>query len=125
LEVQFTRSIKIILRDDDIMETGPKGSDVIEINLEFAKENVEKIRNLKKGRRFIIIHISNGQMTQEARKYFGEADLKFEKVAILAKGPLQRLVGNFFLGINKPSSPIKLFTKKEKVLEWFYPEKDS
>ncbi|OIQ24487.1 MAG: hypothetical protein BM555_07090 [Crocinitomix sp. MedPE-SWsnd] len=68
MEVKFTRSIKIILRDNDIMETGPKGSEVIEINLEFAKENVETIRSLKKGRRFIIIHISNGQMTQEARK---------------------------------------------------------
>lgn len=118
METHFTSSIKIVLRDDGIIETRSKENEVIEINLVHAKENVEKLKEIQTNHPYLFVHISNGQITQEARNYFGTVELNFEKVAIIAKGYLQTLVGNFFLGFNKPRTPIRLFKSEEKALEW-------
>lgn len=39
-------------------------------------------------------------------------------IAMLVKSPLSRIIGNFFLGINKPSVPTKLFSSEKTALVW-------
>jgi hypothetical protein len=39
-------------------------------------------------------------------------------VGFLVNNPLARMVANFFIGINKPPRPTKLFTDMESAVEW-------
>lgn len=41
-----------------------------------------------------------------------------EAFALIINSALSRLIGNFFLGINKPKVPIKLFEDKESAKKW-------
>ncbi len=44
--------------------------------------------------------------------------LAITAIAMLINSPGSRIIGNFFLGINKPSVPTKLFNEKNKAIEW-------
>ncbi len=60
------------------------------------------------------------RMTQECRRYFAgpvHAEM-FTKCALLITNPISRIIGNFFLGANKPLKPTRLFTKKEEAIKW-------
>ena len=60
------------------------------------------------------------KMTQECRRYFAgpvHAEM-FTKCALLITSPISRIIGNFFLGANKPLKPTRLFTKKEEAIKW-------
>jgi hypothetical protein len=60
------------------------------------------------------------KMTQECRKHFaGPAHAAtFSKCALIVTSPVSRIIGNFFLGLNKPLKPTRLFTSKEEGLKW-------
>ena len=62
------------------------------------------------------------KMTQECRKHFAgpEHAEVFTKCALLITSPISRIIGNFFLGANKPLRPTKLFTNKEEALKWLH-----
>ena len=60
------------------------------------------------------------KMTQECRKHFAgpEHASIFSKCALIVTSPISRVIGNFFLGANKPIKPTRLFTNKEEGLNW-------
>lgn len=60
------------------------------------------------------------KMTHECRQHFaGEEHAKiFTMCALIITSPISRIIGNFFLGANKPLRPTRLFTKKEDGLRW-------
>jgi hypothetical protein len=60
------------------------------------------------------------KMTQECRRHFAgeEHSETFSKCALIVNSPVSRLIGNFFLGLNKPLKPTKLFNTKEEGLKW-------
>lgn len=47
----------------------------------------------------------------------------YSKIAIIYKNPLARAIASFFIAINKPPVPIKLFETVEQAKEWIK-EKD-
>ena len=59
-------------------------------------------------------------ITLEARKYFGNEGStdRASVVAIYSGSPVGRVIGNFFLKINKPPIPMKIFSSKDKAIEW-------
>ena len=59
-------------------------------------------------------------VTREAREYFaGEKASEVAKsIAIIVSSPVSRVIGNFLIGLNKPSYPIKLFTKVKEAEDW-------
>ncbi|MDH5680019.1 MAG: hypothetical protein OEZ36_00410 [Spirochaetota bacterium] len=59
-------------------------------------------------------------ISREARVYYSRDSSKShcKAVALLVKSPLSRVIANFFLGINKPNKPIKLFTKRDSAIHW-------
>ncbi|ELR73327.1 hypothetical protein C900_04179 [Fulvivirga imtechensis AK7] len=60
------------------------------------------------------------KMTQECRQHFAgpeHAEI-FNKCALIITSPISRIIGNFFLGANKPLKPTKLFTSREAGLKW-------
>src|ERR1700756_4774181 len=38
--------------------------------------------------------------------------------SILIESPLSRIIGNFFMGLNKPSVPAKLFNNEQDAIAW-------
>ena len=92
---------------------------------ELAEENIdaqERIRDsLGKEKTRVVIDITDTrEITKEARDYFAnERTASIQRAtALLTKSPVSRIIGNFFLGLNKPISPTQLFTDPQKAVEW-------
>ncbi|MBC7696395.1 MAG: hypothetical protein H7141_13225 [Burkholderiales bacterium] len=69
----------------------------------------------------LLIHINNVQhVTKDARDYFAskEACQKIKSCAIITNSIVTRVIANFFLTLNKPLVPTKLFTNVEHAKEW-------
>jgi hypothetical protein len=64
------------------------------------------------------------KMTQDCRKHFAgpEHAATFSRCALIVTSPVSRIIGNFFLGLNKPLKPTRLFTNKEDGLKWLLEE---
>jgi hypothetical protein len=94
----------------------------INITLKTAKDEIEIISKFTGNRKLpMMINISNVQsITKEAREFYsGEESAKvFSAVGIIVQSPVHEVIGNFFLGINRPSFPVKLFKSEEKAIEW-------
>ena len=59
-------------------------------------------------------------MDRESRNYASGKEVSkiTEAMALLIKSPVSKVLGNIFLGINKPPYPTKLFTDKEEAIKW-------
>jgi hypothetical protein len=60
-------------------------------------------------------------LSRDSRNYFARSPASqelFSCVALIVGSPLSRAVGNFFIGLNKPLMPTRLFTSEADALEW-------
>ncbi len=57
---------------------------------------------------------------RESRMYYAgtEAEKIFKVAALLVGTQMSRVLGNFFIGLNKPVVPVKLFTSEKEALKW-------
>lgn len=94
----------------------------VEVDLADAREAVHAISQLCEGKRCpVLIDMTEIQaMDRNARVYFaGPETARVESAAaILVRSPLTRAIGNFFMGLNKPLFPTRLFTTEEEALSW-------
>ena len=93
--------------------------------VEHAKENIdaqERIRDsLKKKKTRVLIDMTAvSEITKEARDYYAnERTGSVQRAtALLISSPVSRAIGNFFMGLNKPIYPTKLFTDPQKAIRW-------
>jgi hypothetical protein len=119
--VMVTRTEKIWLGDDGIIRAVCHPGLVT--NLEDAQDNVRAFAQAAGGRRrlaVIDIRPHAAAVTREAREYYaGPENAKVVlAVALLVRSSVGRLLGNFFLGINKTQFPLKLYAEPEPALEW-------
>ena len=59
--------------------------------------------------------------TKECRDYYSknpEHIKTYSAIAILISNPLSRVFANFFIGLNKPLKPTRLFDDRAKAIEW-------
>ena len=107
------------LDDGIIREKVQAGSAV---DLDVAKEEIAAYVVLCKNEaRPILVNIRNVKSaTGEARSHLAgeKAATVIRAVALLIGSPLSKIIGNFFLGLNKTSFPSKLFTSEGEALEW-------
>jgi len=94
----------------------------IDLNLADAQEALSAIRVLCEGqRRPVLVDITElKSMDREARTFFaGQETAQVESAAALVvHSPLTRAIGNFFMGLNKPLFPTRLFTSEAEALAW-------
>jgi hypothetical protein len=60
-------------------------------------------------------------VTRDAREFFSSSQENMEiasRVALIAGNPIARVVGNFFLGLNRPPVPVKLFGDVDSARAW-------
>lgn len=115
-----TRTARLWMGEDGILRVVNKPG--VEMDLAAAEENVTTGARLSHGRKVpILINLGTMRsMSKEARDYLaGEKGAQATQCqALVVNNPIGKVIGNFFLGLNKPSFPIKLFTSEEAAIEW-------
>lgn len=106
--------------DDGIARTVVKQQ--AEIVIEDAMANSVAVNNLNGTEKFVLL-VDTRQIksiTKEARDYFSLNGRESRVVAfgILIDSPLSAIIGNFFMGLNKPRVPVKLFTNELAAINW-------
>ncbi|HZI11771.1 MAG TPA: hypothetical protein VE153_15415 [Myxococcus sp.] len=93
-----------------------------EVTLDDARENVALCRQMNAGRKRPVLVDLRAVKSQsaEARAYLAgrEGSEICQAVGLLIDSPLSRVLGNFYLGMNKPVVPTRLFTSEEEALAW-------
>lgn len=115
-----TKTAKIILIEDGFIRYNVLPG--VEVTLEDTKEYVRIPTELTKGKKLLNLTDLREvkSITREARDYLaGEEATKITTAcALLISSPLSKVVGNIFLGLNRPTYPTKLFTSEEKAIAW-------
>ena len=115
-----TEKIKFTLRPDNILQTECFPN--TEMTLEDGKESTRISAEMVNYEPLpLLCDLTNVvKMSQECRKHFaGEEHAKtFSKAALIVTNPISKIIGNFFLGLNKPLKPTRLFTSREEGLQW-------
>jgi len=115
-----TEKIKFTLRPDHILHTDcfPNTVMTLEDGMESTRISAEMVNHQPLP---LLCDLTNVvKMSQDCRNHFaGEAHAKtFSKCALIVTNPISKIIGNFFLGLNKPLKPTRLFTSKEQGLSW-------
>jgi hypothetical protein len=115
-----TRVYYTWMGDDGVARTQVKpGAQVV---LADARENSKAVNELKGPPKYPLIIDTREitSITKEARDYFSLRGRESRVVAfaIVIDSPLSRIIGNFFMGLNKPRAPARLFTDSESATEW-------
>jgi len=96
--------------------------DGAEVTADDARENLAVTRRLTGGRRRPVLVDLRPVRSQsaEARALFAgpDATAVSSAVALVVGNPVSRVVGNFYLGFNRPQTPTRLFTSVEDAETW-------
>lgn len=87
-----------------------------------ARENDAAVTSLASGRRLPMLldtRASRG-LDRDARLYYvrPEAARQLAALAMLIDSQIGRILGNFFMTVNKPPFPLRLFTSETDAILW-------
>lgn len=121
IKVLETATCKTWVFDNVVMVRHFAGS---KLTLDDAKVNMATILSLiPTGKRLpLLVDMRNiKSMTGDARNYVTRSADKdhIVAVALLVESALNKLIANFFIGLNKWNRPVRLFTKENKAIDWF------
>lgn len=106
--------------EDGIARTTVKPA--ADVTLEEAKENSMAVNALSNGNTFPLLIDSRNirSISKEARDFFSmnNRDSCIVAFAIIIDSPLSKIIGNFFMGLNKPRVPARLFTGEKEAIKW-------
>jgi hypothetical protein len=115
-----TRTSTHFLGDDGIVRTIL--DDGAEETLADAKASIEAIRQVSNGTKCpLLVDLRKVKsLDRGARVYYSGPESVASSVgtAILIGSPISRMLGNFFLGFNKPAVQIRLFTSEAEAIQW-------
>lgn len=102
----------------------------IETDIDLQPEHVQQMKKanheLAAGRRYAVLVTSHpySSFSPEARVYSARPEFVQDTIAsaLVIQSMAQRLVGNFYLQVNRPHIPTRLFTDREAALEWLREE---
>ena len=98
------------------------------IDMEVAQKMVSNRLKISNGiSRPIFIDTSNAkEINKEAEEHMatGDAMKYLNATALLVHNRVSKLVANFYISISRPKIPTKVFTDKQKALEWLKHYKD-
>jgi hypothetical protein len=119
-EQYFENEFFEVWKEDGIIFTVFKKNTIL--NLEVSQSAVTERMKVSNGRTTpIFIDLTNVYSTDtKARKYMAskEAVEFIAAGAFLIDNEIMKLAGNIFIKIDKPYVPARLFTDKDKALQW-------
>ena len=115
-----TKKIRIRFLEEGIVENYFKGGDLMEVDdfIELKKVNLNLFAN--KPYTVLVEAEELTSFSKESREYVASKEyvgLTIAK-ALYIKSLGQRIVGNFYLHVNKPHIKTKLFTDRTKAIDW-------
>jgi hypothetical protein len=120
-EIFFTQGGKIWLGDDGIVRAVSTIRQE-EMTLANTKATFSAILKVSKGKkRPLFSDIRDIKSAdRESREYAASEEVVnvVSAMALLIGSPISKVIGNFFLGLNKPKFPVKLFTSETEAIEW-------
>ncbi len=106
-----SNGILVVRLDDDLV-----------FELHYAKEFMQTVKRMGGGKpvRMLMIAGSHSSANHESRKFLAlpEQAKYISHSAPVINSTAQRLVGNFFLKFNRPTTVTRLFTDPEAAWEW-------
>ncbi len=119
-EIVETPRFRFTLRPDGILFT--EGAPNIKLSLEDAQQCTQITNELQDWKaRPLMCDLTNvAGMTYECRKHFSgkEHAETYTKCALIIGSPISRILGNFFIGLNRPEKRVKLFTSRHQAEVW-------
>lgn len=89
---------------------------------EDARENIDAVQELANGKSIpVLVDIRRSKgISKEARAFLASADIPPIQCAcaLLVESAISRVIGSFFLGLNKTHFPLRLFTNEQDAREW-------
>jgi hypothetical protein len=92
-----------------------------EIDLDAAKESLAAVDTLCQGNPHPLLFDMRRikSIDREAREYyFGPSGSGMDAVALLIDSEVGRFIANVILRINKPTTPLQIFTSETEALKW-------
>lgn len=93
-----------------------------EITYKEALENTEAVKTASgdRTRPLMVDTRAIKSITKEARDHFAMKNRKpgVSAIGVLISSPVSKIIGNFFLGLNKPAVPTRLFTRETEAISW-------
>jgi uncharacterized protein YlzI (FlbEa/FlbD family) len=115
-----TEKIKFTLRPDQIIQIDCAPDTVM--TLEEGKLSTKVVGEMINGKPLpLLCDLTNVvRMTQDCRRHFAgpEHAAVFSRCALIVNSPISKIIGNFFLGANKPLRPTRLFTDLDEGVIW-------
>ncbi|CAN5557328.1 hypothetical protein BH10BAC1_BH10BAC1_05560 [soil metagenome] len=115
-----SRAFTTWIGENDICYTVVKENVVVEIA--DAIENSSSVSKLSDGKTYpMLVNLKEiKSISKEARDHFSMQNRTpgVKAIGLLIKSPASTIIGNFFLGLNKSTVPVKLFNKEEKAVTW-------
>ena len=106
--------------EDGIVRTKIKPGS--EVTIKEARENSDAVNSFYYGTKFPLLIDARGikSMSREARNQFSTKgrETGAKAFAIIIDSSLSRVIGNFFMGINKPPVPTRLFENEADAESW-------
>lgn len=122
-KVYVTRIAKTWLDEDNIINV--KILPNVEITLKDAQDCLEvgSLRTKEISSSTLLIDMAGIQsISRAARLHFSNppnnSRLKNKAIALIISSAMSKLIDNFFIGLNRPQIPIKIFTNIASAREW-------
>ncbi len=119
-EVDYNWEDRITLSEEGIVVVRVPGD--VELDLALARSGLDFARALAgPGLRPYLIDIREVHaVRREVRLEFVRPELKqnISARALLVKSPVSRVIASFFLGLNRPPWPMKVFSARHEALGW-------
>ena len=110
----------VFLQPDGIIRMEISKTD--EITLENVNDFLAAVKVIGGGKSFcnLIIFEKFVQVDKESREYTAseEANIYTIAEALVIKSSALKIVGNFYIQVNKPTRPTKIFTNEEDATKW-------
>jgi hypothetical protein len=111
---------QITLREDGIIELSYTMSG--ELDVDVMQRVAAATKTLTDRPRPVLVHLNKiTGLTRRGRIFAAEGEetkLCISRGAFMTNSPLHRILGNFFMGLNKPPVPTQLFSDEVKAVEW-------
>ena len=99
----------------------PRGVSISEADAEAAMRGVNELCGA--GRYPMLVDMaSTVQVSRGARAVFGRP-CQASRIALLGASPVDKVLANFILGINKLPCPTRFFTSREDAMAWLLKER--
>lgn len=115
-----TRTAETVLGEDGILRARQLSGSYDD--LAAAQENVAAVATLCNGTKHPLMIDLTGSwgVSRDARRHYSSDAIsnQVSATAMIVRSPFTRVLGSFFLGLNKPRHPLRLFTSEPEAREW-------